>query len=154
LITSTKLIRTPAWRIDPFFTAELVDFFGVGRYDAFLAGHEQSGMAPAVLVPNDGTGQYVRSTPVVMPAAAGFGYALDAVFRNGAIYLARTIDNSAGFYSAAAIQKVRHPSLSSEILFQHTGVFPGVGKASIDWIIPYQGRIVTIEGAYNVSVPQ
>lgn len=144
----------------PIFTAELVDFFGTGHYDAFLAGHESDSFnALATLYPNDGTGHFRSTLPVVMPRLAGYGFVTDVVFVGQNIYLARTMDDSAHFYAGAAIQKVSYPAMSSRSLYASTGFLP---KASnwpwatswINWIAPYRSGIVTLDSGYGISVPQ
>lgn len=150
-----------ALRGQPIFTAELISFQNNSRYDVFLAGHEQDPAlsAPATIFPDDGAGRYLSTTPVVMPSAAGFGFVTDVVLVNNAIYLARTIDAPSNFYGGAAIQKISYPALGSQMLFQSTVPFPKAGnwewgRSWINWIIPYQSTIVTMDKAYNLSLPQ
>jgi hypothetical protein len=147
-------------RAKVYFSAELIDVSGRGRYDAFMAGSEMEGPnpSPATLYPNDGAGRFSSTTPVVLPAPTGYGYALDVLFVNGAFYLARTTDASANWYNGTALQKVSYPSLASQVLLQTlrpescpAGQFC---KSWINWIIPYLGRIVPMDSRYNVSVPQ
>jgi hypothetical protein len=147
-------------RYRPIFTAELVDFFGTGHYDAFLAGHESDSFnALATLYPNDGTGYYRTTTPVVMPRLTGYGFATDVVFVGQNIYLARTIDDSAHFYGGAAIQKVSYPAMTSQSLYASTGFLPKAenwpwATSWINWIIPYRSSIVTLDSGYGISVSQ
>lgn len=148
-------------RYKPIFTAELLNFFGTGKYDVLLAGHEQdpNNAAPVTVYPNDGTGNYITTKPTAIPAAPGFGFATDAILVNGALYLARTIDLASNFYGGAAVQKVSYPSLTSQVLFQQTGWFPKAGNWAwatswINWIAPYQSSIVAMDRAYQVSLPQ
>jgi hypothetical protein len=144
----------------PIFTAELADFFGTGHYDAFLAGHESDSFnALATLYPNDGTGHFRSTVPVVMPRLAGYGFVTDVVFVGQNIYLARTMDDSAHFYDGAAIQKVSYPAMTSQSLHASTGFLPRAenwpwATSWINWIIPYQSGIVTLDSGYGISVPQ
>lgn len=94
-----------------------------------------------------------------MPQAPGWGFATDAVFLPGAVYLARTSDAQASFYGGAALQKVSWPSLQGQVLYQHTGFYPRAanwqwGTSWINWIIPSNGAITTLDSGYGVSVPQ
>ncbi|HWI81711.1 VCBS repeat-containing protein, partial [Ramlibacter sp.] len=124
------LTRLPAaLTYKPIFSAELVDAFGTGRYDAFLAGHESDGAdALATLFANDGAGRYVGTRTLVFPRLDGYGYVTDAVFADGAAYLARTTDSQASFYTGAAIQKVTLATLASQALFTHSGPFARSGN--------------------------
>jgi hypothetical protein len=154
----TRLPDTLMYR--PIFTAELVDFFGTGHYDAFLAGHESDSFNfIAALYPNDGQDSFIATTPLVMPRLTGYGYVTDALFVGRNIYLARTIDDSANFYGGAAIQKLSYPAMSSQSLHASTGFLPQAANwpwttSWINWIIPYQSRIVTLDSGYGISVPQ
>lgn len=143
-----------------YFTAELIDVDNSGRHAAFLAGHEQQQQynAPATLFRNDGSGNFREDGKVQIPAANGYGFVTDAVFANGAFYVARTIDLESNFYGGAAIQKIAYPSLQGSVLYQNNAGFPTKGdKWStkwINWIIPYRGQIATMDSFYGVSVAQ
>ncbi len=153
---SKDLTRLPSkLRYLPIFTTELIDFSGSGKYDVLLAGNEQTppNNAPATIYPNDGTGRFATTTPVVIPGAPGFGFATDVIFTNSTLYLARTIDSSTNFYGGTAIQKVTYPGLVGTTLFQTTTRW-NWGPSWINWIIPFGSNVVTMNSAYNVSVPQ
>lgn len=139
----------------PIFTTEMIDFNHTGQYDVFLGGHEQqsSGNWPATIMPNDGAGGFITTNRVVLPAAQGYGFPLDIVFKAGNIYLLRTIDAPTNFYGGAAIQKIVYPSLSSQLLYQHTGAYSN-GSTWINWIIPNSGNVVSENSFYGVSVQQ
>lgn len=137
----------------PIFTAELIDAYGTGKYALFMGGHEQSGNWPATVFPNDGSGRFVTTTPVTLPALSGYGFPTDVVFKNSAFYIARTIDASSNFYRGAAIQKVTFPSLTSSTLYQHSGSYSS-GTQWVNWIIPNNGNIVSKDSLYGISIPQ
>jgi hypothetical protein len=150
------LTRLPAdTRFKPIFTAEMVDFGHVGKYDVFLGGHEQdlSASWPSTILPNDGTGNFVSTARVTLPSLQGYGFPTDIMYKGGAIYLARTIDLSTNFYRGAAIQKIAYPSLASQSMYQHTTPYPS-GTLWINWIIANGGNIVTLDSAYGISLPQ
>ena len=148
--------RLPAdTKFKPIFTAEMIDFSHAGHYDVFLGGHEQDPSAywPATILPNDGTGSFVSTSRVVLPSLQGYGFPLDISYKAGNIYVARTIDLSTNFYNGAALQKIVYPSLTSQTLLQHTGMYPS-GLVWINWIISNNGNIVSLDSSYGVSVPQ
>jgi hypothetical protein len=148
--------RLPAdVKFKPIFTAELIDMSHGGKYDLFLGGHEQDPNQswPATILPNDGTGSYVATQRVVLPGLAGFGFPTDIVYANGAIYLARTIDDQANFYRGAAIQKIAYPSLATQSLYQRTTPYSS-GTRWINWIIPNRGNITGLDKMYGISIPQ
>jgi hypothetical protein len=155
--TFTKdLTRLPAsTQYKPIFTAELIRFSPTGKYDVFLGGHEQqqSDNWPATILPNDGSGAFVTTTPTVLPALSGYGFPTDLMFVGGNIYLSRTVDLQSNFYGGAAIQKITYPALLSQSLFQSTSPFSS-GTKWINWIISHSGNIVTMDSLYGVSVAQ
>lgn len=153
---SKDLARLPSDTLGkPIFTAELIDFSRSGKYDVFLAGHEQDPTAswPATILPNDGAGSFAGTSRVVLPSAPGFGFATDIAYQGGVIYLARTIDLQSNFYGGAAIQKIAFPSLASATIYQHTVAYPS-GTTWINWIIASGGQITGLDAAYAISLPQ
>lgn len=155
--TFTKdLARIPPDAMNkPIFTTEMIDFNQSGKYDVFLGGHEQDPSVnwPATILPNDGSGGFTSTTRVILPSLQGYGFPLDIVFKNGNIYLPRTVDASANFYQSYAIQKVAYPALTSSLLYQHSGPYSN-GVSWVNWIIPSNGNVVNLDSVYGVSVPQ
>ena len=148
----------------PMYSAELINF-GSGKYDAFLGGNENVASAGGpnrqTIFPNDGTNHFTSTTPVLLPTDSTYGFPLDINFIGGNIYLLRTVDNAAnplGFYGAVEVQKIVYPSLAAQTIYQHSGsysnVTAGFNSTWVNWIIPYQGNIVSMSAAYGLSVPQ
>jgi hypothetical protein len=135
------------------YTVELIDFNHDGKYDLFLAGAEPTSGQPITMYwstsiyLNDWTNNF-KKTPIILPNNQNHGLVLDIVYDTGNIYLLR-VDFD---YNTSAIQKITYPSMTSQIIYQHNGAYPG-GTTWIDWIIPYSGNIVSMNAAYNVSVP-
>lgn len=146
------------------FTAEMIDF-GRGIVDIFFGGNENAEWTPSnvrqMILPNDGKGRFISTVPVELPGDSVYGFPLDIAFVNNQIYLLRTVDNPAnslGFYGGVSIQKIAYPSLQAQTIYQHNGsyasVTPGFNSRWVNWIIPYQGNILSLEAGYGVSVPQ
>jgi len=135
------------------YAAELIDFDGVGRYDAFLAGTEapddESGIPPTIFK-NDGKGHYIPY--VTLPTDPQYQTTLDIVLVNGVIYLNR-VQTKGGAYGFSSIQKIDYKTLSTSRIYNNTNNF-ATGMTWLNWIIPYQGRIYSQDSAYGVSVTQ
>ncbi len=137
------------------FAAELLDLAGAGVLDLFLGGHEQSGTWPATILKNDGNGNFAALPPLVLPSATGYGFAMDIVFTAGNIYLCRTIDAGDNFYGGAAVQRISYPALASSVPYIRSGNQPySNGSKWINWIAPFQGRIVSMDSIYGLSIAQ
>ncbi len=137
-------------KYQPIFTAELVDFRGNGVVDTFLAGNEQNGFAPATIYANNGSGQFTSGAKT-LPGLPGFGLALDISVYGKDIYLGRTIDANANFYTAYAIQKVNYDTLSSSQIYSHYGPYP-TGYSWVPWIGGSGPNIVSMDSAFKLSV--
>jgi len=135
------------------YDAELIDFVGTGKYDAFLAGTEApddpSGIPPTIFK-NDGTSHY--GTPIALPTDSQYETTLDVVYMNGNIYLNR-VQTNGGAYGFSSIQKINYKTLVASRIYNNTANFSN-GSTWLNWIIPFQGNIVSQSAAYNVSVPQ
>jgi FG-GAP-like repeat len=137
------------------FSAELIDFSGSGKYDVFLAGNEpgttnypSSEFGPAIL-PNDGSGKFISTTPVNLLVGPSYGLALDILYENGFTYLLKVNPS----YAGSEIQKIAYPALQASTIYAHSGAYPN-GSTWLDWILPYNQQIVSEDGSYSVSVPQ
>lgn len=165
---SQDLTRLPAsLKYRQIYSAELIDFEKTGKYDLWLAGNEPNASNPPMdpqymqlptIYKNDGSGSYISTTPLVLPGDPGHGIALDINFVNNNVYLVRTsIYDQSTMYNAVAIQKIDYKSLASTTIYTHAGAYPSnpyTGSSGwIDWIIPYQGSIVSMNAAYGVRGP-
>jgi len=137
------------------YSVELIDFDNTGKLDLWLGGNEPNAYpypAQSLLYPtifrNDGQGSFVAKAPLTLPADITHGEALDIVYDSGYIYLLRTSD-----YTTAAIQKITYPSLTSSLIYSHTGAY-SFGAQWIDWIGLYQGNIVSPRAEYQLAVPK
>jgi hypothetical protein len=137
------------------FTSELIDFSGSGLYDVFLAGNEpgttsypQSEFGPEVL-PNDGSGHFITKAPIDLLVGGSFGLALDVVFQNNYAYLLKVNPQ----YTSSEIQKISYPAGPGSVIYSHSGAYPN-GSSWIDWIIPYNGQIMSENASFGASVPQ
>jgi hypothetical protein len=139
----------PAVAGQKIYTAELINFYDPGKYDVFLGGYEQSGNWPAAILVNDGAGRFPAG--VRLPSVSGFGLPTDIVFKNGYIFLARTIDASTNFYGGAAIQKINFQTSESSLIHEHYGAYAN-GRTWINWIRPHSWNIVSMDQSYGVTV--
>ncbi|MGA4047927.1 FG-GAP repeat domain-containing protein [Ralstonia nicotianae] len=145
----TRLQNTIA-RGAPIFTAELIDF-GRSQYDVFLSGDEQNGWNPTI-VQNDGTEHF--STTKTLAVDAYFTNTLDVLFVNGQVYLNRVHVGSTGTsYGFSEIQKVDYNTTAASQIYTNTANFSN-GMTWLNWIAPYNGKIVSLDSTYGVSVPQ
>lgn len=135
------------------FDAELIDFDSSGKYDAFLGGTEAPDDAagiPPTIFKSDGNGHY--GTPITLPTDSQYETTLDIVYVNGNIYLNR-VQTNGGAYGFSSIQKINYKTLVASRIYNNTSNF-STGMTWLNWIIPYQGKIVSQSEAYGVSVPQ
>jgi len=135
------------------YTAELVDFDANGTVDAFLAGEESGaqGYKPTI-ISNDGTQHF--TTDKVLTTDASFTTTLDLVFKNNAIYLNRVHINTTGpMYGFSKIEKVDQATNVSTTLYTNSANFKKY-MSWINWIIPSDGKIESLNSDYGVSVAQ
>ncbi|MFC0169268.1 DUF4214 domain-containing protein [Pseudoduganella danionis] len=139
------------------YTAELIDFYGSGRYDAFLGGTAPDNVwgdwAPAIFK-NDGSGVYTQANSIQLPYSKYYESTLDIVIDGGFIYLTSVHENNdpkTETYGFSNIVKIDLQSLVSTQIYANTENFPN-GHGWLNWIIPYQGQIVSQSAAYGVSV--
>jgi len=145
----------------PIFTAELVDVDGDGKVDVFLAGNAVNtdtnlNFAPTFVL-GDGTGKFANGQMVTMPLEGDqFNLTLDVVVANGNVYLLNVPGLSGpSFYNGEAIQRVSFKTLATTTLFTHTGYVDQANNLVWDdWIIPYNGQIVSEATQYALSVQQ
>lgn len=141
--------------INTSYSVELIKFDGGTSYDLFVAGHEQAGLIndlQARVIKNDGSGNFTAS--ILFPKIQGFGFALDIIYQDGYAYLLRTVDTAQGFYSAAAVQKVKYPEMiDSAKVYSHSNNYP-THTSWVNWIGFYQNNVVSIESDYGMMIQQ
>jgi hypothetical protein len=137
----------------PIYTAEFIDF-GRGQYDLFLGGDEQNPYGILwfpTIIQNDGTEHFGASR--TLPGDANFTTTLDILFVNGNVYLNRVHDDPVNGYGFSEIQKIDFNTDAASQIYANTQSFSN-GRSWVNWIIPYQGRILSMNSDYGVSVPQ
>jgi hypothetical protein len=139
------------------YTSELIDFSKSGRYDAFLAGtapDNHFGNWPPTIFKNDGSGVFSQSRVTVLPYMQQYQTTLDIVVDAGSIYLTNVhLTYDAAVYGFSNIVKIDPVALTSTQIYGNTVNFNN-GHGWLNWIIPYQGKIVSQSAAYGVSVPE
>ena len=140
------------------WTAELIDFKSTGRFDAVLAGADPTGSGYEInptIFPNDGTDNFLSTSSIQIPVTGTAlsdptvtPTTLDVIFDNGNIYLLRST------YSADEIEKISYANFNKSNIYEHSGQYSPTTGSWVDWIIPYQGKIVSLNAAYGVSVPE
>ncbi|MDB5936336.1 MAG: hypothetical protein JWQ01_3680 [Massilia sp.] len=111
--------RLPAAiRNKPYFSVELVDINEDGKLDLLLGGHEFDGAATVALI-NPGNNDFSSVTPVILPAVANEGVALDFTLTgtgaSRAIWVLRTSGGDGTFYQSRVVQKIMWPTLASTV---------------------------------------
>ena len=140
------------------YTAELIDFYGTGRYDAFLAGTAPDNVwgnwAPSIFK-NDGSGIYTQANSVKLPYDKYYESTLDIVFENGIVYLTSVHENNGqgSTYGFSNIAKIDLSKMNYTQIYSNNTNFAN-GHGWLNWIIPYKGNIVSQSAAYAVSVSQ
>ncbi len=126
--------RLPAAiRNKPYFSVELVDINEDGKLDLLLGGHEFDGAETVALI-NPGANDFSSVTPVVIPAVANEGVALDFTLTgtgaSRAIWVVRTSGGDGTFYQSRVVQKVTWPTLASTVLLNKRPA------QWVPWLIP------------------
>jgi len=140
------------------FTAELIDFHSTGKYDLFLGGNAPDGnggnWVPTIFN-NNGDNTYSQTNVTALPYNPQYQLALDILSVNGAIYTTNVHENASGpLYGFSDIEKDigSNYSNSSQIWVGNAN-FPN-GISWVNWIIPYNGMVDSMNSTYNVSVSQ
>lgn len=134
------------------WTVELIDFKGKGSYDLFIAGMEAPvgygiRRTPARIYMNDGTGYFTNLNKIMMPVVDSFGLAVDIIYENGYIYLARVSDSPELYYRGFAVQKINFKTLESQVLFKTFNPFPDLTR----WV---NSMIIVNDTVTSISVTQ
>lgn len=137
------------------YTAELIDFDNSGKLDLFLGGNSPNATLGGNWIPtilkNRGDNTYSQSNETLLPYdPANQTTALDILSVNGAVYLNSVFDvNTTAVYGHSEIQKI--VGSNSSQIWSGNSNFPN-GMTWLNWIIPYQGKIDSLDSGYGVSV--
>jgi len=136
------------------YSVELIDIKGIGKYDALLGGTAPNNMygnwVPTIFY-NSGTNTYSQSNVAQLPYNSQYGALLDFLFVNGNIYTTNVHLTSTGAYGFSDIERISGSTNTQ--LWAGSSNFPN-GSSWLNWIIPYQGNIDSLNSSYGVSVPQ
>ncbi|WP_082798006.1 FG-GAP repeat domain-containing protein [Collimonas arenae] len=139
------------------FTSELIDFSGTGHFDAFLAGNAPDnsfGNWPPTIFKNDGSGVYSASNATVLPYSQQYQTTLDIVYQGGFVYLTAVQDTySSNPYGFSNIVKINPATMASTQIYANTANFSN-GRTWLNWIVPNNGHITSLDTTYGVSVSQ
>lgn len=139
------------------FTAELIDFNNTGKFDLFLGGNTpnttMNGNWAPTIFRNNGDNTYSQSNVTELPYDSTHAtVTLDVLSTNGVIYTTSTFLNASGsYYGFSEIQK--NVGLNLSQIWVGSSAFPN-GQTWINWIIPYQGKIDSLDSSYGVSVAE
>ncbi|MGZ5201643.1 MAG: DUF4214 domain-containing protein [Telluria sp.] len=142
--------RLPSLDDKQIWTAELIDFDGDGKIDAFLAGADPQGdgyqISPTVFV-NDGSNVFTGKKIEFALRQPKRGYAtLDIVFNNGAAYLLRTD------YASMEVQKIDLKANLATLIYGHSGAYPGTASAWFPWLTMSNNKLMTFDSRFNVNI--
>lgn len=129
----------------PYFTLELIDIDGTGSYSLIAGGAESSGTPTKIFKSNSGffTGS------MNIPSNATFSLPYDFVFDAGNLYVLRVN----GTYIGSAVQKVKIQTLESSMIYENQTWIDQTKQLNwIDWIMPYQDKIVSVNADFKLSV--
>ena len=141
----------------PYFSVELVDTKGTGKFDVLLGGIENccgSMKSPATIYFNNGNGSFSKEASVVIPSYKNYGMVLDFLFDSGNVYISKTPDDAANYYKAYAIQKYNIATQASSIIYENTTGFPFNGWTFLNNIFFYGNDIVVLSNVYKFSTPK
>ena len=103
----TNGVPGPLKRQGGYFTVELPDVDGDGRFDLFTAGHEFEGVSTTVFL-NDARAGFRSGKKITIPAVSGQGVVLDAVATghkgNRKLWILRTSGGDGTFYQGFCVQ--------------------------------------------------
>jgi hypothetical protein len=137
------------------YSLELVDFGNRGLYDVFVGGNEPGTTAypvievPDEILPNNGSGSFASTAPIILGIGPWLGVPMDILFMNNYVYVLRVNPD----YDANQIAKVAYPGGSQSVIYSTSGVHWPNGLKWIDWLLPYNGEIVTSDASYGLSFP-
>ena len=137
------------------YTVELIDFNSTGKYDLFLGGTAPDGnggdWVPTIFK-NNGDNTYSQTNVTELPYNSTYELALDVLSVNGAVYTTNVHLNASGpLYGFSDIEK--DVGSASSQLWAGNSSFSN-GQSWINWTIPYQGKIDSLDSDYAVSISQ
>lgn len=157
----------PELKYKAIFSIEAIDFDQRGAYDIWIGGNEPGATAgetttdydtvPRILK-NDGKGNYPVELARDLTPIPDYGLPLDIVFASGKIYLLRTNigggPNNYGlsFYTTTAVQVIDYQTGASTMPYTHKGAY-GNGMFWVNWLVPTNGKVVSMESAYGITLP-
>lgn len=142
------------------YTVEVVDLNDDGKLDVFFAGSDQTNSGPCtcttppfVLLGNE-TGNYSSASSIQFPTVPNEGTTLDAIFTPDAVYLLRTSEGDGTSYMSTVVQKIAMPSLTSSVIYssRQQRIPSEPWTTWTNWILPYEGNIVSDAAALPLSV--
>ncbi|MES0823835.1 FG-GAP repeat domain-containing protein [Ruegeria sp. SCP11] len=105
---TTKTVPSELKKRGDFFTVELPDVDGDGRFDLFVGGHEFGNSAPTKVFLNKAKRGFRAGKSITVPAVKGEGVVLDAVATGVAsgrqLWVLRTSGGDGSFYKGYCIQ--------------------------------------------------
>jgi hypothetical protein len=155
---STTRLTCAACKNTQIYTTELIDFNNTGKFDLFLAGTAPDGNAnnPNPFIPtifkNAGDNTFTQASETQLPYNPQYETTLDVLTVNGAIYTTNVhLTYGPSVYGYSDIEKT--VGSNSSQIYVGNSQFPG-GGTWINWIIPFQGKIDSMNADYGVSVTQ
>ena len=116
---TTKAIPSELKARRDYFTVELPDVDGDGRFDLFVGGHEFGNAASTKVFLNKSRKGFRSGKAITIPAVNGQGVVLDAVATgpvgNRQLWILRTSGGGSSFYKGACVQRFDLATNSSKI---------------------------------------
>jgi len=145
-----------------YYTAELIDFNGDGKFDLWLGG-SRDGVGKSEIYLNDGYNNFGVQAPIILPVDTATVLPIDIVYKNGKVYVSSYSDD----FTRQALIKIDLNTLSFTTVFSHSGVFntsettyygidPYYATNMNTWIVyfmVYNEQIVPTESAYTIALP-
>lgn len=132
------------------YTAELIDFNHTGKYDLFLGGTAADGGGDwnPTIFKNNGDNTYSTTNVETLPHDSQYALCLDILYVNGAIYTTNVqLNSSNSGYGYSDIEKNGSATWKGNAPFASKQTW-------INWIIPYNGLIDSMDSADGVQISQ
>lgn len=133
------------------YSVELIDFDNAGKFDLWLGGTNDKSIAsfaPSIFK-NPGNNDFSNAAVTILPSVVGYPLvlSLDIVFVNDTIYMSMVDQN----YETFGIQKIDYKTLSSKLVYNHTGRFPN-NYLWVDWVMPRNNKIVSLDSTFGLGI--